>query len=165
MNFATALSGVKVVYLDSSAVIDYAERRSASVRVLQTFFERIRRGEIKGVSSAILLPEVLNYARENAAALALPQADRNQIEGGFQAIIDLLELKAISVETGYSAAEARRDYGLKTADAMHFAAALHQGADALLTCDGDFLRAQGVPIGNPGDGRTLKIVHALRVSG
>ena len=163
MRIRDALQGVSVVYLDSSPIIDYAEKCPRSASVLRSFFSLVGEGKIRAISSAVLLPEVLNYAREEAPALFSAMADSMEVEKQFRTVLDLIMLHPITVAVGELGADVRRNYGLRLGDALHLAA-LHYGADALLTCDADFQRAQAMPIGEASAGKTLRIINALRIT-
>ena len=154
MTLSVALQGVKRVLFDASVIIDFGEERERSMRVVTAFLRRIESNEIEAVGSVLLLPEVLTYTRVNAIE-----------ETVYSDFLAKMQLLPVSEEIAERATDYRVMYNLRTADAVHLATAIIAEAGALVTSDSDFLRAQGVPVGNPGAGRTLRIVHTERVVG
>ena len=68
-----------------------------------------------------------------------------------------LDLVDLSQEIARLAALIRRDYGLKTPDAVHLATAVGSGCEAFLSADSDFSRVTGYPLPFA-PARSLKVI-------
>lgn len=153
MTVSEALRGVGRLAVDSSALIDYAEERDRNIAVLNRVMDRARDGRILLVGSSLLLTELLAYARDGRGSAP---------EETYRALLTVIERHPASDEIAERAAELRVTYGLQSMDALHLATAAETECDALLTVDGDFRRAQGIPSG-PG-GATLRVLLTDRLT-
>ena len=63
----------------------------------------------------------------------------------------------VLVSSSLLAASIRRDYGLKTPDAVHLATAVGSGCEAFLSADNDFSRVTGYPL-PLAPSRSLKVI-------
>ena len=140
--FAQQLIGVKRVAWYASAIIDYASSATRSIAALGVLFQRTDAGSITATGSVLIRTEILTanmWARIKDSFAPLTPVSETLAERAF---------------------ELRRDFGLRTVDAVHIATAVEDDTDAFVTCDADFLRVQNaIPLG---DGRTLRVLLATQ---
>lgn len=129
MTVTEALSGVRILFLDTAPVIYYVEAHPIYLSTVETFFERIDEGLIIAVTSPITLSEclVLPY-RLNSESLA-ERFSALIVNGGNTLFLP------INDEIAKHAARLRAEYNLSLADALQFATALTASCDAFLTND------------------------------
>lgn len=137
MTAAEALRGVQRIAVDASALIDFATFDTRSIAFLTRLMERSASGQIVLVGSVLLSPEVLSFAD----AAGDTEAD------GYRHLLGRVERIAVSEDIASHGAEFRNRYRLTTVDAVHLATAALSNCQAFLTCDGNFRRAQGIPVG------------------
>ncbi len=128
MGWVESLQGT-VVGLDTSPIIYYIEEKAAYVKVVDPFFEAIRRGEISVVTSVISLLEVLVYPMETRD-LELAQRYRNILlrSRGLR-IVDTNQ------EIAEEAARLRAFHNIRTPDSIQMATAIKMNATYFLTND------------------------------
>lgn len=151
MTVAEALTGVYRLAVDTSALIDFVEQAPRSVAALRKIFTRAESNELELMGSVILTTETLLVGTDLGT---VPIDD-------YEAMLKKIELVAVVEPIARRAAEYRITYGMATADALHLATEVMLDCDALVTCDGGFLRAQGIPVG---PGKTLKIIKVDRLT-
>lgn len=147
-----AMRGISYLAVDTSALIDYAEERDRSIAALNRIFRRVTEGTLTLAGSVLLATEVL--------VVAQTEAERSSVED-YQNLLATIELYPVTAQIAAQAADYRMYYRLESMDALHLATAVSAGADALITADTDFLRAQGIPTG---PGRTLRIIIAQNLT-
>ncbi|MBI3962637.1 MAG: PIN domain-containing protein [Deinococcus sp.] len=153
------------LFVDSSIFIYHFTGASADCR---SFLERCERGNVRGVTSVIVLAEVAhrlmmiealarglvppgNLARklrEKPKIVRQLHLYQEQVEQ-----IPLMGFQVLSLELGslIRSAELRRRYGLLTHDALVATAALEAGLTAIASADQDFERLPDVRLFCPAD--------------
>lgn len=134
MSLGHWLRTVKRLFLDTAPVIYYVEEHPQYIALVDKVFERVDKGLIKAVTSAVTLAEclVIPYRASNVSLQ--------------QAFLDTLtrsrhtSFAVIDRQTGERAAQLRARYNLRLADAFQFAVALNSGCDTFLTNDNDLKR-------------------------
>lgn len=132
MRLSDALSGVRRVAFDTSALIDFVEEDPRSIAVMRQVFQRIAAGDLAPCGSVLLLTKALVAGPANS--------DAGHTAEDYRAALAPFELAPVTHEIADLAAELRQSFGLKSMDALHAASAAQDGCDALLTADGDFKR-------------------------
>ena len=127
-----------IVYLDANGLIYTVEGIEPYRSLLNPMWEAAEDGALTVVSSGLIVAETL----------VKPLRDANsQIEAQYREVFEasvlrILEMPLLVFE---HAARVRADTGLKTADALHAAAALQAGCDLFITNDADFRRVEALP--------------------
>lgn len=151
MTVAEGLAGVRSLAIDTSALIDFVEEAPRSIAALRKIFARVDAGDLTLLGSSLLLMEIF-------PSYPIP-GTKPIVE--YEAAVERVTRFPVSEEIALNAAELRSLYGLASIDALHLATAIERSSDAFLTCDGNFLRAQGIPLGS---GKTLRILKADRLT-
>jgi predicted nucleic acid-binding protein len=130
----------KTVGLDTAPLIFYIEDHPAYANLLDPFFEAVKAGEIRVVTSILTLLEVLVHP--------LKHGDENLAHEYNDVLLSSPYIFTIPVTpaTAQAAAELRAASSLKTPDAIHLATAINHHADAFLTNDRDFGDIQGLEV-------------------
>lgn len=135
----TALKG-KRVYFDTNPVIYYLEQISPFFSVVQPFFEMIGQGDIVACTSEFTLLETLIKPMRDNATLLIDDIQELLLDP------DLFSLIPVSREILLLSAELGAKSGLKPADSIHFASAIHHQCDYFVTNDLKFQSQQGVDV-------------------
>lgn len=139
MEWVKTLHG-QVVGLDTSPLIYFIEEHKDYIDSLDLFFDALRNGLFRAVTSTVTLLEVLVYPlRHRDEALAHRYND---------ILLSSPNLTMCPVTFGLAqeAAELRARHNLKTADAIQLATALSERATTFLTNDQGFPENCGIKI-------------------
>ncbi len=122
----------KTVGLDTAPLIYYIEDHPTYAELLAPFFEAVRSGETRIVTSTVTLLEVL--------VQPLKHGDESLAHAYNDILLSSPHIFTVPVTpaTAQTAAELRAAGKLKTPDAIHLATAINHRADAFLTGDRDF---------------------------
>jgi predicted nucleic acid-binding protein len=122
----------KTVGLDTAPLIFYIEDHPSYADLLAPFFEAVKSGEIRVVTSTVTLLEVLVHP--------LKHGDESLAHAYNDILLSSPNTLTVPVTpaTAQTAAELRVTSNLKTPDAIHLATAINHRADAFLTGDRDF---------------------------
>ena len=122
----------KTVGLDTAPLIFYIEDHPTYADLLAPFFEAVKSGEIRIVTSTVTLLEVLVHP--------LKHGDESLAHEYNDILLSSPNIFTVPVTpaTAQTAAELRATSNLKTPDAIHLATAINHRADAFLTGDRDF---------------------------
>lgn len=134
MNLSEALTGVRLLGVETAPFIYFAECRSGHVDKMRAIFRHVADGEITVVTSTITLTEALAKPLREGA---------NDLAAAYRAMLKEtpgILLHPVDSVTADRAAELRARYNLKTPDALHVATAVEAGCDAFLTNDLDLRR-------------------------
>jgi len=130
----------EVVGLDTAPLIYFIEENPVYLHLVDPFFEAVVRGEIRVVTSALILTEVLSHPiKRKDHLLAQRYSDLLLNTQG-------LTTMPVSVDIASEAATLRAIHRLKTPDAIQLAAAKLGGATAFLTNDYGFNDIDGLRI-------------------
>jgi predicted nucleic acid-binding protein len=131
MGWVDELRG-KTVGLDTAPLIFYIEDHPSYADLLAPFFEAVKSGEIRVVTSTVTLLEVLVHP--------LKHGDESLAHAYNDILLSSPNILTVPVTpaTAQTAAELRATSNLKTPDAIHLATAINHRADAFLTGDRDF---------------------------
>ena len=127
-----------IVYLDANGLIYTVEGIEPYRSLLNPIWEAAEDGALTVVSSGLIVAETL----------VKPLRDANsQIEAQYREVFEASVFKIIEMPLAVfeEAARIRADTGLKTADALHAATAIHAGCDLFITNDADFRRVEALP--------------------
>lgn len=128
----------RVLCLDSPTIIYFIEQNPRYLPLLRTIFGRIDSGILVGMSSYITLIEVLVKPLSiGRTDLAIEYRHRLTESTGFT-------LLPVEKTISERAAELRATHGLRIADAIQFATAMENGAEAFVTNDRHFDKVAGV---------------------
>ena len=122
----------KIVGLDTAPLIFYIEEHESYGPVLDPFFEAVRDGDVRVVTSTVTLLEVLVHPLKH---------DDEPLAQKYNDILlssPNIETIPVTPATAQTAAELRAQQNLKTPDAIHLATAINHHAAAFLTNDRDF---------------------------
>jgi predicted nucleic acid-binding protein len=122
----------KIVGLDTAPLIYYIEDHPTYAELLSPFFDAVKSGEIRIVTSTVTLLEVLVHP--------LTHGDERLAHEYNDILLSSPHIFTIPVSptTAQTAAELRATAKLKTPDAIQLATAINHRADAFLTGDRDF---------------------------
>jgi predicted nucleic acid-binding protein len=122
----------KTVGLDTAPLIYYIEDHPTYAALLAPFFEAVRSGETRLVTSTVTILEVL--------VQPLKHGDESLAHEYNDILLSSPHILTVPVTpaTAQTAAELRVTSKLKTPDAIHLATAINHRADAFLTGDRDF---------------------------
>ena len=115
--------------LDTVTLIYYLERHPTYYAAARTLFEKIERGDISAVISALVFAELLVPAY---------RAGQPQLAENVTHILSHypnLRVIPLSSEIAVAAAQLRAEHQLRTPDAIHLATARHTGARGFITND------------------------------
>ncbi|HSU18015.1 type II toxin-antitoxin system VapC family toxin [Longimicrobium sp.] len=119
----------EIVLLDSVAIIYFLDQSPAYFTAAAEIFARINAGELTGVASMLALTEILVepfQAGDAARARAVSTELRSYPN---------LSIRKVDAEVAERAAELRARLGIRTADAVHVATGLLEGASWFITND------------------------------
>jgi predicted nucleic acid-binding protein len=140
VKIATALQGVRRLYIETAPLIYYVEEYPAYIAKMAAIIEAVENSPVAAFSSVITLTEVLNQPiKMGNRKLEQEYQDILVNSGGYQ-------LVPVSVLIASAAAGIRARYGLRTPDALHIASAIHVACDAFLTNDAGIRRVTELPI-------------------
>lgn len=124
-----ALSGVKLLYMDTSPFIYFTEKRPIYVDKMHKIFRYMADGQLDVITSTIALSECLTKPLKNQdTALATAYSNLFESTNG-------LSLTPVDSIVARLCADLRARYGLKTPDGLHIATALVTQCNAFLTND------------------------------
>ena len=134
MRISEALSGVALLYVETSPFIYYTEKRPGYVDKARAIFRYLDEGRLSVITSTIALSETLvKPIREHDEALVNAYSELFESTAG-------LSMMPVSAAVARLSAQLRAHYELKTPDALHLATALEAHCDAFLTNDKGFKR-------------------------
>lgn len=153
------------IFLDSTIFIYHATGTSAQCRNL---LERCEAGDLRGVTSVVVLAEVahrLMIIEAVAAGLVSGKDVMKKIRARpdlarklhvYQEQIERIPLMGVDIvplEIGVliRSADVRRQYGLLVNDSLVVAAARERGIESLASADADFRRVKEMRLYRPGD--------------
>ncbi len=119
----------QTVFLDTAPLIYFIEGNSEYQKGLNNFFSASDKGDLRIITSALTLLEVL--------VLPIKLNRQDLVEQYKQILTSASGLEIIDINTtiAHKAAELRAKYNLKTPDAIQVATAIEQGVKYLLTND------------------------------
>ena len=127
-----------LVYLDANGLIYTVEGIEPYRSLLNPMWQAAEDGALTVASSQLIVTETL----------VKPLRDANrQIESQYREVFEASVLRIIEMPLPVfeQAARIRADTGLKTADALHAATAIHAGCALFITNDADFRRVEALP--------------------
>ncbi|MCB2356691.1 type II toxin-antitoxin system VapC family toxin [Clostridium estertheticum] len=126
------------ILIDTNSFIYFMEDNEAYADILQIVFDMIESGKIYGVTSTIVLTEILTK----------PIKDGNkQLEAQYKAFLTHfpnLYLRNIDNKVAIKAAKIRANYGTKTPDSIIIATAFEERASAIVTNDIRLRKVEGI---------------------
>ena len=140
MNIDSALQAAQRLYLDTGPLIYYFEENSSYISKMDRIFGLIAASPLVTFSAVHILTEVM---------VKPLQTGNDELAQEYREILvnsDAHTLVSITVPIAESAADLRARYNLRTPDALHVAAAISAGCDAMLTNDAQLKRVQELPI-------------------
>lgn len=123
--------------LDTVTLIYYLERHPTYYAAARTLFEKIERGDISAVISALVFAELLVPAYRTG---------QSQLAEKITHILSHypnLTVIPLSSEIAAAAAQLRAEHQLRTPDAIHLATARHTGARGFITNDKELRKVAG----------------------
>lgn len=124
---ADSIKTYKSVAIDTNLFVYLMEKHPQYFKAARELFEQIEKGQVFGVTSIILLTEVLTK----------PLKDKNEnLARAYRAAISTfpnLSVRNVDNDVCITAAELRAKYGFKTPDAIFIATAIEENADAFIT--------------------------------
>ena len=137
---ASALSGHRLVALDTSVWIYHFEGSAAYGRAADSVLEAVTEGKIGAVASELVLLELLVAPLKKGA-----QDVADEIELTLQHFPNL-QLAPVTRAVLVRAAEIRARYGLRTADAIMLATAVESGATLAVTNDNAWQKMKEIEV-------------------
>jgi predicted nucleic acid-binding protein len=128
MEWLSALRGA-VVGLDTAPLIYFIEESPEYLHIVRPFFRALDAGELRVVTSALTLTEVLVHPLRRGDSALANQYRRVLLRAKH------LDTVVVSHTIAELAAELRSTHGLRTPDAIQLATALASGASSFLTND------------------------------
>ena len=118
------------IYWDSCVFLDRLKRRPDRISILEATTDVAAAGEFIIVTSSVAIAEVIKLPE-----IGLTTSEQiATIEAFFENA--WLSVRIVDEVIAKTAASLRRDYGIKTCDALHVATALRYGVPILYTYDG-----------------------------
>ncbi len=140
MKIDVAFQAARRLYLDTAPLIYYFEENQSYLRRMDRIFDLIASVPIAAFSATHILTEIMVKPLQlNNQALAQNYRD-------ILVYSDAYTLLPITTSIAESAADLRARYNLRTPDALHVAAAISAGCDAMLSNDARLKRVQEIPI-------------------
>ncbi len=140
MKLNDALKNISTLAFDTAPIIYFVEANPTYDALVTAIFQRVASGEITGVTSVILLCEVLVHPIRNKN-LSLKQRYRDILQNSPNFFTKLIN--STIAERG---AELRAKYNLRTPDALQIAAALENACNAFLRNDKNLKRVTELKI-------------------
>lgn len=137
---ASALAGHRLVALDTSVWIYHFEGSADYGQAADSVLETIARGRIGGVSSELVLLELLVAPLKKGAQDAADEIELTLTH------FPHLHLAPVTRAVLVRAAEIRAHYGLRTPDAIMVATAVELGATLAVTNDDAWLRVKEIEV-------------------
>lgn len=134
LNLDAALRSVSRLYLDTAPLIYWVEAHPDYIFKMDRIVDAIETTPLQALTSVLTLAEVM------VQPLRVGNTDLAQEYHDILVIRDDYILVEISTDIAISAAAIRARHSLRTPDALHAAAAIRTGCDAILTNDRDFRR-------------------------
>ena len=128
-DLSSAIADGAVVFLDTAPVIYFVEKKPPYFSRLDPVFERVDKGDITVVTSAITLAECLYYPYLKEQAELVKTFTRHLVSGVHVRFVPTTAVIASG------SAQLRAQYNLGFADAFQIATAIHAGCDLFLTND------------------------------
>lgn len=136
--FEEALKKYKRILIDTNSFIYFMEDNEAYADLLQIIFDRIESGRIFGVTSTLVLTEVLTK----------PIKDGNKkLQAQYTAFLTHfpnLYLRDMDSGVAIRAAKLRARYGTKTPDSIFIATAFEEHVSAIITNDIRLRKIEGI---------------------
>lgn len=140
MKIDTALGAARRLYVDTAPLIYYFEVNPAYIAKMDRIFDLFTASPLVAFSAVHILTEIMvKPLRTGNQALAAEYRD-------ILVNSAVYTLVSITVPIADAAADLRARYNLRTPDALHVAAALSSGCDAMLTNDTQLKRVHELPI-------------------
>jgi predicted nucleic acid-binding protein len=128
---------IKVVGIDTNIFIYYYQAHPEFGPKVKKWFERIRKGELKGITSILAKSELLSYQR--------PPKVISMLSEQFESTPNLVVFD-VDDEIALKAAELRRKYSFRLPDAIQLATATMAKAGAFLTNDGRLKKCKEIKV-------------------
>lgn len=134
------MSAARLVALDTPVWIAFIEQKSAFLADVNPFFESLKSGRVRVVTSAVGLIEILTGALLRGDELLTRRAEEvlTGLEGS--------TVVPVTLEIARLAARLRAGYGLRTPDAIHLATAVATEAAEFVTTDRLLARVKEIEV-------------------
>lgn len=135
-----AIEGIGRLAIDTAPIIYFIEENPRYLSLVGSIFERVARGSLPAVTSAITLCEVLTRPL---------QQGRDDLREGYTELLlnaEHFSTLPLDVEAATLAARLRARHGIRTPDAFQIACALASECDAFLTNDGTLKRVDEIRV-------------------
>lgn len=133
----SGIKNFKFVGIDSNLFIYHFENNQKYSRFTQEVFERLSTNNLKAVTSIISIIETLSYP--------LPPKVIKDIQDAFSTIPNL-NIVDVNYEVALEASRIRREYKIRTPDAIQLATSLIFKAEAFITNDQRLRKFRKLPI-------------------
>ncbi len=137
---ASKLNGYQRVALDTAPFIYHFEDNPQYVSLTRELFNRIEKGQLMAITSALTLTEVLTGPKS--------EGDKDLV-AKYQRVFGVfpnLHITAIDIQVAVRAADLRANFGLKTPDALQLAVATGEGAQLFVTNDSRLKKVSDIEI-------------------
>lgn len=117
------------ILIDTNSFIYFMEDNEAYADILQSVFDTVESGKIFGITSTLVLTEVLTKPVKD---------DNKKLQAQYTAFLTHfpnLYLRDIDSKVAIRAAKLRAKYGIKTPDSIFIATAFEESASAIITND------------------------------
>lgn len=128
---------IKSVAIDTNIFIYYFQAHSEFGPKVKRWFEKIKRGEVKAVTSIISKAELLSYKR--------PQGEIISLKEQFESTPNLT-VYDIDDAVAEKTAELRRKYGLRLPDSIQLATAIIAKSNAFITNDENLKKCKEIKV-------------------
>ncbi|OGM32443.1 hypothetical protein A2803_03140 [Candidatus Woesebacteria bacterium RIFCSPHIGHO2_01_FULL_44_21] len=128
---------LKSVGIDTNIFIYYYQAHTEFGPKVRKWFERVKNGELKGVTSILAKAELLSYKRPPKLINALREQFESTPNLTVYEVDDAIALRA---------AELRRKYSFRLPDAIQIATAIAAKAGAFLTNDGRLEKCKEIKV-------------------
>ena len=140
MKIDTALQAVQRLYIDAAPLIYYVEEHPTFIAKMDRIINLIEASSLEAFSAVLTLTEVLVQPLKTDDEQLVQEYRDILVNSGAYTLV------SITATIADSAADLRARYNLRTPDALHVAAAIQTGCDAMLTNDSGIKRVQELAI-------------------
>lgn len=140
MKISRALTGVRLLYIETAPFIYYTENRPGYVEKMRAIFQCVLDQQMSIITSTIALAECLPKP--------LKENDRAVVKAYDTLFQNTKEIRLVPVDSSIArrCADLRAQYNLRTPDALHNATAIETGCDVFLTNDLSIRRVKEVRV-------------------
>ncbi|OQX50785.1 hypothetical protein B5M47_03205 [candidate division CPR3 bacterium 4484_211] len=128
------IDGASLVGLDSVVFLYFLEKEMPWAPLCKLVLERIEQGQVRGVTSVVTILETLSLPELEV------DEERQKFFTQFYHRLPNLEVVDMSMKIVLEAARLRRQFLLKSPDAIQAATALVKSTDLFITNDRDFVK-------------------------